>query len=52
VLKTILAFTSLVIFAINANAQTTSQLIPKKGLFVTTNNLNWITGLFYLVGTG
>jgi hypothetical protein len=25
-------------------AQTTSQLIPKKGLFVTTNNLTWITG--------
>lgn len=24
--------------------QTTSQLIPKKGLFVTTNNLTWITG--------
>lgn len=43
-LKTILAFTSLAIFAITANAQTTSQLIPKKGLFVTTNNLNWITG--------
>lgn len=24
--------------------QTTSQLIPKKGLFVTTNKLTWITG--------
>jgi len=44
VLKTLLAFTSLAIFTITANAQTTSQLIPKKGLFVTTNNLNWITG--------
>ncbi|MBS4066530.1 MAG: hypothetical protein KGZ74_18355 [Chitinophagaceae bacterium] len=43
-LKTLLAFTSLAIFTITANAQTTSQLIPKKGLFVTTNNLNWITG--------
>ena len=43
-LKTLLAFTSLAIFAITANSQTTSQLIPKKGLFVTTNNLNWITG--------
>ncbi|MFN5135777.1 MAG: glycoside hydrolase family 20 zincin-like fold domain-containing protein [Chitinophagaceae bacterium] len=27
-----------------AAAQTTSQLIPKKGLYVTTNNLTWITG--------
>jgi hypothetical protein len=27
-----------------SNSQTTSQLIPKKGLFVTTNNLTWITG--------
>lgn len=43
-LKTKLALLSLAIFAITANAQTTSQLIPKKGLFVTTNNLNWITG--------
>ncbi len=43
-LKTLLVFTSLAIFAITANAQTTSQLIPKKGLFVTTNKLTWITG--------
>ncbi|HEX4957706.1 MAG TPA: glycoside hydrolase family 20 zincin-like fold domain-containing protein, partial [Lacibacter sp.] len=42
--KTIFAFTSLSIFAITANAQTTSQLIPKKGMFVATNNLTWITG--------
>lgn len=25
-------------------AQTTANLVPKKGLFVTTNQLNWITG--------
>jgi hypothetical protein len=31
-------------FAFVSNAQTTSQLIPKKGLYVTTNNLTWITG--------
>jgi Glycosyl hydrolase family 20, domain 2 len=31
-------------FAFISNSQTTSQLIPKKGLFVTTNNLTWITG--------
>jgi len=44
VLKTILAFISLAIFTITASAQTTSQLIPKKGLFVTTNNLTWVIG--------
>lgn len=31
-------------FAFVSTAQTTSQLIPKKGLYVTTNNLTWITG--------
>jgi Glycosyl hydrolase family 20, domain 2 len=36
----ILAFT----LSVTSFAQTTSQLIPKKGLHVTTNNLTWITG--------
>lgn len=44
-MKKIIFLCSLLIASVfPASAQTTSQLIPKKGLFVTTNNITWITG--------
>ncbi len=40
----IFLFTLFIVSVFISFAQTSSQLIPKKGLFVTTNNLTWITG--------
>jgi hypothetical protein len=43
-MKSISFLVGLIFCSVTSLAQTTASLIPKKGLFVTTNDLTWISG--------